>query len=60
MSNEVSDKVNNDLDEMLKHDILINLQSFAFMNENIDDETAFESQVSSIVSAHMHTVTLGI
>lgn len=37
---------------MLKHDISSNLQSFASMNGNIDDETAFASQVSSIVLAH--------
>lgn len=52
VSNEVSSKGNNNLDEMLKHDISSNLQSFASMNGNIDDETAFASQVSSIVSAH--------
>ena len=49
---EVSNKENNDLDEMLKHDISSNLQSFASMNGNINDETAFASQVSSITSAH--------
>ena len=52
VSSEISDKGNNDLDEMLKHDISSSLQSFASMNGNIDDESAFASQVSSIVSAH--------
>lgn len=52
VSTEVINKENNDLDEMLKHDISSNLQSFASMNGNINDETAFASQVSSITSAH--------
>lgn len=51
-NNSTKKGTNNELSDFLRHDITSNLQSFAGMNGNVDDEAAFASQISSIVAAH--------